>query len=73
MSRTVHQQGQYDDTGERVLLIRTIPEIEIRSSTSRGKVDGLPILTLEDGTPLTPAGHGKYKRVDNGRVISIIE
>ena len=73
MSRIVRQRGRYDDNGEEVTIVRHIPQIEIRSSTSRGTVDGLADITLDDGTQLTPHGTGKLKRVDNDRAITVLD
>lgn len=73
MSKTVRQRGRYDDTGEEVTIVRHIPQIEIRHSMGGGTVDGLADIKLNDGTQLTPHGTGKLKRVDNNRVITVID
>jgi hypothetical protein len=73
MSRVERQRGRYDDTGEQVTIIRTVPQIPVDHSLGRGSKDGLPNLTLDDGTQLTPHGAGKLKRLDNNRVVTVID
>lgn len=72
MARIIYHRGLYDDTGEEVTVVRTIPQIEIRSSTDRCFKDGLANVTLVDGSQLTPIGADQYRNLENNRTITLV-